>query len=182
MLAPGDLLIAPPKIRDTRFEQAVILITQHTSHGTQGICLNRASGTGVNELIEPVGKMVDPDHELYWGGPVFTHTLWMIHESQWQGDNTIRVNSDWSLTSSNTMFARMEASGGPDHPRFALGVSSWAPGQLEMEIEGDDPWDQDSSWIIAQATTPEEMFRLSPHEMWSWACELSAHQTVKHWL
>lgn len=182
MLIPGALLIAPPRIKDPRFEKAVILITQHGLHGTQGICLNRGSNTTVNELLESMGKMVDPDQELFWGGPVFSHTLWMLHGSDWQCDNTIVVDANWNLTSSNGMFSIMEKDGGPKDLRFALGISSWAPGQLEMELEGSEPLDLNSSWIIAEATTPEEMFRVPPHQLWEWACELSAHQTVKNWL
>lgn len=182
MIHPGDLLIAPPKMADSRFFHAVILITQVGLQGTQGLCLNRDSGITVNQALSSLSKKISPDQKLFWGGPVSSSTLWMLHDNQWSCDNTTVITDQWRVSSSNNMFETIENDGGPQHSRFMLGISSWAPGQLEMEIEGERPWNRDSSWLIARAPEPSEILSLVPSDIWFYACDLSAQQTVKDWI
>jgi putative transcriptional regulator len=182
MIHAGDLLIAPPKMSDPRFFHSVILITQANLRGVQGLCLNRDSGITVNRALAALPKKITPDEKLFWGGPVGSSTLWLLHDSEWSCDNTNIITDQWRVSSSNNMFEQIAQQGGPNHARFMLGISSWAPGQLEMEIEGSQPWNRDSSWLIARAPEPKEILSLVPSDVWLYACDLSAQQTVKDWI
>lgn len=179
---PGDLLIAPPGMLDPRFRKTVLIITYDGLHGTQALCLNRDTDLTVNNIIEPMGRALDPDQPLYWGGPVASTTLWMLHDRGWSTDNTLEINNSWSVTSSTRMFNDLENSAGPHRARFCLGLSSWAPGQLEAEIDGSKPWHPESSWLIAHCPPPDILFKVDPDDMWEWACELSAQQAVASWI
>lgn len=182
MISTGDLLIAPPKMQDIRFSKAVLLVTDHGPQGTRAVCINKDSHTMVNDILDNLDKSLYPDQRLFWGGPMASSTLWMLHDHSWKTENTIFVNEEWALTSNHDMLDQINLGNGPKHKRFMLGISSWAPGQLEMEIEGELPWNRDSSWILAKAPSPEELFSLASSDLWIYSCELSAQQAVKDWI
>lgn len=182
MFKTGDLLIAPPGMIDPRFRKTVLMITHVSQNGTHAVCLNRQGNHSVNELIKPLGQELDPDQPLFWGGPMANSTLWMLHDNGWQCDNTIPVNEHWSVSSSMKMFQQIDNTAGPHLARFYLGLATWGPGQLEMELEGDIPFTKESSWLVAESTSPEEMFSVEPSDLWNWACELSGQQAVGRWL
>lgn len=179
---PGDLLIAPPGMIDPRFQKTVLMITHSSNNGTHAICLNKQSRHTVNDLITPIGQALEPDQPLFWGGPMATSTLWMLHDIDWSCDNTTAVNDQWSISSSMKMFQQIDNTAGPYIARFYLGLASWAPGQLELELEGDVPFTKESSWLVAKSTGPEELFSVDPDDLWNWACELSGQQAVSRWL
>lgn len=180
--AQGDLLIAPPSMPDPRFKEAVLLVTQDTAHGTQALCLNKLSGHSVNEILEPLNIRFEEDLPLYWGGPVGTSTVWLLHSSEWAEGNTQYINSDWSITSSINMFHKLINGDCPKHWRVMVGMASWATGQLDMEMEGEGPWDLSNSWLICAAPTPEEILTKSSSRLWRWSCDQSSHQAVDSWL
>lgn len=167
---------------DPRFQQSVLMITHHDINGTHAVCLNKQSHHMVNDLIRPIGHELDPDQPLFWGGPMSNSTLWMLHDTGWSCDNTLTVNDHWSVSSSMRMFNDLGDRPGPQSARFYLGLATWAPGQLEMELEGDQPFTKESSWLLAESTEPDELFSIEPQELWSYACELSGHQAVSRWL
>lgn len=179
---PGDLLIAPPYIQDSRFAESVLLITERHPQGTQALCLNRSSGHTVNEIIRPLNLELKEDLVLYWGGPVMTNTVWMLHSADWAMDNTISIDSRWSMTSNMEMFNRIIDGHRPEQFRIMLGISSWAPNQLEQEFKGLNGWDSGSSWLVAKSPDPEGLFIYKPTRLWRHCCELSGNQAIESWL
>jgi putative transcriptional regulator len=180
MFDAGMLLIAPPNMPDPRFKQSVILITQHGINGTQGLCLNRPAPNTVNTLIEPLGHKLEDDQQIYWGGPVATTTLWLLHENTWTSENTMEVNDDWALTSSLQMFDQITVDP-PRQQRYCIGLSSWAPGQLEAEIVGQQPWHREASWLVAHSPAPADLFQIPTRDLWAFCCEISAKEAVANW-
>jgi len=181
-ITPGDLLIAPPAMADPRFKNSVLLITQHSSQGTQALCINKPSGHTVNEIVQAIDLELPQDVNLFWGGPVGLNTVWMVHDVDWAGDNTMRISEHWAMTSSMNMFHKITAGDRPKWFRVVMGLSSWAPGQLAMEMEGDGPFNIESSWLTAHAPTPEELLGQPPRDLWRNACDLSGNQAVSQWL
>lgn len=182
MINAGDLLIAPPRMRDPRFHRSVMLITQSGLNGVQALAINRPMDRTVNDVIDDLDLHLDQDHVLYWGGPVAAHTLWFLHSREWRGQNTLTVNDRYAVTSCRDMFATLNSQNQPEYGRFCLGLAGWAPGQLESEMEDRGPWPEESAWLIAQCPEPQEMFHVAPQDMWEWACELSARQAVTQWM
>lgn len=182
MITAGDLLIAPPRMRDPRFRKSVMLITQVGLQGVQALAINRPMERSVNEVIDSLDHHLDTDHVLYWGGPVAPHTLWFLHSSEWIDQNTLSMNQDWSVTSSTHMLATLNTNNTPEYGRFCLGLAAWAPGQLESEMESDGPWPAESTWLIANCPRPEIVFNIPPEDMWEWACTVSVEQAVANWL
>lgn len=179
---PGDLLIAPPAMQDPRFRNSVLLITQDTNQGTQALCINKPAGHMINDIIQALDLQLEEDRPMFWGGPMGLNTVWMLHEAGWTADNTMPINDRWSMTSSMNMFNEVAQGNSPKWYRVMIGLSTWAPGQLEMELEGQGPFNIESSWLVAEAPGPEELFTQPPRDLWRNSCDLAGSQAVSHWL
>jgi putative transcriptional regulator len=180
-LAAGDCVIAPPRIRDSQFAKSVILLTNQRAGGDFGLCLNRPSGHTLGDLSLELDCDLEDNIPLYWGGPVGTQTIWMLHTPEWSIDQTVKVNSDWSMTSHQSMFHHLADGDRPDYFRMTFGFCGWARGQLKSELEGQPPYSVDSSWLVWQQTT-SDILTLPPEELWRISCEQSSHQAVNNWM
>ena len=179
---PGDLLIAPPAMQDPRFRNTVLLITQISESGTQALCINKSSGHDLNEVIGTMGLELPDNPQMFWGGPVGVNTVWMLHENGWACENTMEIDEEWAMSSSMNMFEHVVDGNSPSHYRVLMGLSTWAPGQLEAEIDGTGEYSKESSWLVAEAPGPDELFSLSNRDLWHKCCELAGAQAVSHWL
>jgi putative transcriptional regulator len=178
-----DLLIAPPRMVDPVFAQSVLMVTQATERQHVALCLNRPSEYTVRELGHKVGVDIDSDEPLYWGGPVSASTIWLVHSSEWQSDNTCKLNQHLSMTSSNQMFLQIGQRHLPRHWRFVFGYACWSPGQLAGEIAGMPPWNRRHSWLTAELPLAATwIFDTAIADMWPQAAELSGRQAVRSWL
>lgn len=179
-----DLLIAPPNMPDTRFRNSVLMLTHTHSRGAFALCVNRPMNFTLEEILQDSNVKIDncPKLPVYWGGPVSGNSLWMIHSADWAVENTALITSAWAMTSSEEMFHCIADGDTPRQFRIVMGYSSWAPGQLEAELEGHGPWSKNNSWLVAQNLGPEWLFEQDPDELWSSVVTLSSHQAVDSWL
>lgn len=181
---PTDLLIAPPTIPDPRFRNTVLMLTHDHDAGSFALCVNRPTEHTLKELLIETGM----DHEcsldfpLYWGGPVSPNTIWMLHSSEWSTEGTVGLTDEWSMSSNIKMFRRLSDGDCPKHFRVVFGYCSWAPRQLECELEGMGPWRKEHSWLVAQNLGPEWLFEQPVDDLWSSVVTLSSHQAVDSWL
>lgn len=178
----GDLLIAPPNMLDPRFKSSVMLITHHDPDMSMGLCLNRITEHTLRSILEPIKLDLDIDPEIYWGGPVAQNTVWMLHDNGWRVDNTVKVNKDWSVTSHPHMFHLMADGNWPEKFRIMIGHAGWAPGQLEREVLGQEPWDHNHSWLIASNPDPGWILGCEPNQMWSMACSFCGQRAIETWM
>jgi putative AlgH/UPF0301 family transcriptional regulator len=63
-----------------------------------------------------------------------------------------------------------------------FGHASWTGGQLEAELEGRDPWDHRSSWLVAHQPDPQWLINYDVDNLWSSSCSLCSQQTVDSWM
>jgi putative transcriptional regulator len=182
VIGSGDILVAPPQMRDTRFSQSVILIIHAGDDGHWGLCLNKSMRISIGEMLNPVGLEVDLDPEIYWGGPVNQGVIWMLHDTTWRMPATIDLSDQWAMTSHKNMFDLLAKEGLPDHWRMFSGFSAWGPGQLEAEIEGSPPWTKNSSWLICHGFDPAWAFDQDGEDLWRSSISLSGQQAVSSWL
>jgi putative transcriptional regulator len=181
-VSEGDLLIAPPSMLDRRFGNTVLLMTKHDRGGSSALCLNKSTEYGLRELLKPLNLDIDIDPEVYWGGPVSQNTVWMLHDNSWGIDNTQRINDAWSMTSHHRMFHYLANGEWPDCFRIMMGHACWAPGQLEGELRGHEPWKADHSWLVAQGPDPSWLLGCDTSDMWQSATSFCSQQAVDSWL
>ena len=145
----NHFLIATKKMKDNRFEKTVIAMMESDKNGAWGLVINKPLGSlPVALLINPSLSTSEEREELYnidipifWGGPVDTKKIFILHSNEYQSDSTnnygkISISQDY-----DTLFD-IAKNKGPKRSLVILGYSGWDSGQLEGEMERDD-------WILS---------------------------------
>lgn len=160
-LAPG-LLLAMPQLADPNFSRAVVLMIEHSDHGSFGLVINHPSPIKATELLESLEmSWQGEDSAVVWaGGPVSPSTGWVLHEPVGianPGAGTIEITSTISLSTSPDRL-RAIANQPPRNIRLLLGYSGWGPGQLAQEMSR-------GAWLHTNAD-PKLVFETPPDEIW----------------
>ena len=133
----GQFLLAMPGIGDPRFEQAVIAMCAHDAGGAIGVGLGEPiDGLGFHQLlsqfdIAPGGA---PDSPVHLGGPCETSRGFVLHSTDWGGQDSIDVAGRWALTGTIDVLRAIAAGTGPTRWVVALGYAGWGEGQLDGEM------------------------------------------------
>ncbi len=164
-IAPG-FLVASPKLDDTPFERAVVVMIQHDDEGAMGFILNKPLEIDFGSLIESVNEELVPhlrpesfEKPVHFGGPVRIEQLWMIfrrniegeedsaanqrllHKMREPGDGALTFCDGWYLAASGDLIEGFAMGHQHGAHRPFIGYAGWGPGQLESEIE-------DGSWLM----------------------------------
>jgi putative transcriptional regulator len=161
-LAPG-LLIAMPQLVDRNFTRSVVLMIEHTDHGSFGLVINQPGPIKAGELLDSLSIpwRGDEDALVWMGGPVSTNTGWVLHAPELgddEGPGTTRIAPGIQLSTSPERL-RALAARPPERLRLLLGYSGWGPGQLAREMS-------QGSWLHADLD-PEIVFAPDPDAMWT---------------
>ena len=165
------LLVAAEGMADPRFSQTVVLVTRHgRSRSTIGVILNRVLDAPLNRVFPDIKPAAQ--HRLHYGGPVA------------QGQLVFLVRSDAAPAAAIELAARLFISSDADSLRALLGAptpasrlrvfngfASWAPDQLEGEIDRGD-------WYLlpvdADLLFGEPLDELWP-KLWRLATQIRVH-------
>jgi putative transcriptional regulator len=175
---PGDLLVSPPQADMGSFSESVILMGVNNEEGTQGWVMNKPTGHRLSEILKDYNIELINDPELYWGGPVGLHTIWMLHSPEWQMNNTRPINEHWSVTSNQAMFHHLSDGDGPRYFKIAMGYSGWGTGQLNDELKGAPPRKHSHSWLILRNPDTGWLDEQNDDELWRDAVARSVQQSV----
>jgi len=152
----GQLLVSSGGLYDPNFRHTVILIGDHGADGAVGVILNRALNVTVREAIPSLVGLVDPEEQLFEGGPVQPDSPVLL------ADFVERDAADLLVFESVGFLVSEVSAGGPSNIRRAkafAGYSGWGPGQLEAEMAT-------GSWIVEPARV-EDVFTDVPDLLWS---------------
>jgi putative transcriptional regulator len=152
----GQVLIASPSIFDPNFRQAVVLIAQHDETGAMGIVLNRPSEATVGDLTPALTRLSGLDDTVYVGGPVDETSLIVLAQFDEPDAAALMVIGDIGFVAVGTDLE--DVAGVTRRARAFAGHSGWAPGQLEMEMAGED-------WITEPASY-DDVFAPRAEELW----------------
>lgn len=178
----GNILIAPPDIPDSRFDRAVLILTQTDSQGSFAMCVNKPTGYLLQDVLEGIDLELELKCPLYWGGPVSPGSVWMLHSSEWSTAHTAVIDNNWALTSHISMFQHLSDGDYPREFRLFAGYASWSKGQLDAELRGLPPRSHNHSWLLAQGLGPEWVYDQPVEDLWLLATDVCSHQTVDTWL
>ena len=178
----GKLLVAHPNLPETDwFRKTVVYIYSDTHEHTLGITLNVETSTTINRLCYDKGIIYPDSHtRVNKGGPVSESAILMLHSDDWIGNNTISAGPGYRLSSDNNMLERLSLGDEPAYWRMCLGLSAWAPGQLDLEIAGEFPYSKSNSWLICDAND-DIIFNYNGDEQWRAAVDLCSQQIINNY-
>jgi len=168
----GNLLIAPPSVKGNFWYKTVVMITEHHSHGSVGLVLNKRSSLTIKDFGNQVGIPLDIEGYVYQGGPVSPQSLSFLHSNEWFSKNTLRLNENFSLSSADDILPRLSLGDHPKKWRMFLGLCGWGPGQLQGEIAGTPPWKKETSWCFSSADD-SIVFESDQKDQWCHAIDRS---------
>jgi len=135
----GQLLIAMPGMRDSRFARTVIYVCAHHPDGAMGLVINRLVGAiTFPDLLAQLGipaPSVNEEIRVHFGGPVESGRGFVLHSGEYQQDSTLQVDPSMALTATVDILRDIAAGNGPRRKLLALGYAGWGPGQLDSEIQ-----------------------------------------------
>ncbi len=143
----GQLLVAMPGMPDERFARSVIYMCAHSQEGAMGLIINQPAPevrfadllvqlkiVAAEEAIRLPGKAEAV--RVLKGGPVETERGFVLHSSDYfVGNATLPIDSEICLTATLDILRAIAGGSGPRSAVLALGYASWAPGQLDREIQ-----------------------------------------------
>ena len=137
----GKLLLAMPGMADPRFERAVIALCAHDENGAIGIGIgHKRSGITFAGLLRQLdidpGKA--PDRAVLHGGPVEPGRGFVLHSTDWGGQDTLEVVPEgaerFAMTATIDVLRAIAEGRGPSRWLVALGYAGWGEGQLDEEM------------------------------------------------
>lgn len=171
----GKLLIAPPSVKGNFFQKTVILLTEDHANGSVGVVLNKPSTISLKEFARQNSVMLDIPGYAHVGGPVNVKALTMLHTNDWRCANTLRINDQFSLSSSPEILTSMAMGNIPKQWRIFVGLCGWSKGQLQNEMDGIPPNSKDYSWLTASAD-PDVVFSHNGQTQWTESIERSGSE------
>jgi len=134
----GSLLLADPSLRDSNFNRAVLLLTEHRhDQGAHGYILNRPLGQTTGELLSAPEFRPLAGVPVFMGGPVSTEQLTFAAFTWKKSSGTLAWTTHLTREDAEARLAK------GDTVRAFVGYSGWAEGQLENEIK-------QRSWITCK--------------------------------
>ena len=162
----GKLLLAMPGMADPRFERAVVAMCAHDENGAIGIGIGqKRAGISFRGLLRQleIDPGQAPDCAVHHGGPVEPGRGFVLHSSDWGGQDTLQINGDngqiFAMTGTIDVLRAIAEGRGPTQWIAALGYAGWGEGQLEEEMTR-------HGWFAA-AGEPAILFDTPTDERWA---------------
>jgi putative transcriptional regulator len=135
-------LVARPGLPDPNFRESVVLIKQDEGGETAGVIINRPTNRSLASILpgESFKRFTEP---VFFGGPVMSEGLFAVYRAEKRvGDSMTMLPGVYLALQAATLDELMHNP--PQSIRFYSGVSGWAKGQLQAEIERGD-------WFVLNA-------------------------------
>jgi putative transcriptional regulator len=162
----GKLLLAMPGMADPRFERAVIAMCAHDENGAVGVGIgHKRAGLRFRALLQQldIDPGTAPDCAVHHGGPVEPGRGFVLHSTDWGGQDTLTVVGTngplLGMTGTIDVLKAIAEGRGPARWIVALGYAGWGEGQLDEEMTR-------HGWFTAQGN-PGILFDTPTDERWA---------------
>ncbi|MCZ9310168.1 YqgE/AlgH family protein [Corynebacterium uberis] len=159
---PGMLLVSAPGIESLDFTRSVVVLIDHSTHGTYGVDLTRRSDVAVDNYFDFFTPVVSKPQAFYVGGPVRGNTVLGLGVTRPGLDISVHPH----LIKLANRLVYIDLGADPDElkeqlegMRLFMGVAQWEPGQLHEEIERGD-------WYVAPAL-PGDVIAPAGADLWA---------------
>jgi putative transcriptional regulator len=148
-LQQGSFLQSTASLKQTAFEDAVILIAELNEKGALGFIINKAFQRTLNELEEFKQSASFP---IYNGGPVDQEHLYFVHQRPDIIADGVLIADDMYLGGNFQEAVEAITTGKLTTVdlKIFIGYCGWDAGELEAEIE-------EGSWVLEEGMK-EEVF------------------------
>ncbi|MEJ5961650.1 YqgE/AlgH family protein [Pedobacter immunditicola] len=154
----GKLLISEPFLNDPNFRRSVVYIAEYSEVGTLGFVLNHKSDLLLSDLLPELGEANFP---VYFGGPVGTDTLHLIHrcyDKMNDGEEVAPgIYYGGNLETLRILIENHDIT--EQEIKFFVGYSGWEADQLKSEI-------RENTWIVSDQFHADVLFSSSDEEVW----------------
>ena len=159
----AKLLLAMPGMADPRFERAVIALCVHDENGAVGIGIgHKRAGLRFRGLLRQLPGDA-PDCAVHHGGPVEPGRGFVLHSTDWGGQDSLHVAGPegplFAMTGTIDVLKAIAEGRGPSRWIAALGYAGWGEGQLDEEMTR-------HGWFAAEGS-PEILFDTPTDERWA---------------
>jgi putative transcriptional regulator len=154
----GQVLIAAPSLLDPNFRRTVVFIAEHTEEGAMGLVLNRPAPTTVGEAVSDLDWLLDPDSQVFLGGPVRPEEAIVVAEFEEPAEDAALVHEAIGFVSAEPD-DREATAAAVRRARLFAGFAGWGPGQLESELDA-------PGWITAPVQA-DDVFTEDADSLWS---------------
>jgi putative transcriptional regulator len=162
----GKLLLAMPGMADPRFERAVIAMCVHDENGAVGVGIGqKRAGLRFRALLKQLDldPREAPDVAVHHGGPVEPNRGFILHSTDWGGQDTLQVNGPqgaiFAMTGTIDVLNAIAEGRGPSRWIASLGYAGWGERQLDEEMTR-------HGWFAADANA-ELLFDTPTDERWA---------------
>jgi putative transcriptional regulator len=161
----GQLVVATPQLADPNFARTVVLLLQaDEDDGALGLVLNRATGTGVVEVLPEWASLSAEPSVVFSGGPVQPQAAVCLGHRRVGGPAVAAYAELEGVPGGSVGTVDLDAP--PEHlaaavreVRLFAGYAGWSPGQLEAEVE-EGAW-----WVLD--SLPADPFDPHPEQLWA---------------
>jgi len=116
-----------------------VYLCAHNADGAMGLVINRLfEPLTFKDLLGQLDIKTDGDSRdirVHFGGPVEAGRGFVLHSADYDGDGTMKVDENVSLTATVDILKALAEGNGPKRCFLALGYAGWAPGQLDAELQ-----------------------------------------------
>lgn len=161
----GSILISEPFLQDAYFQRSVVLLVEHTAHGSMGFVLNKKTDLTVNSFFPDLENF--PQMPIYLGGPVASNRLFFIHTlGEMLIPEAVKITDRLYFDGDFEVLKRYILNGHPVEGKikFFLGYSGWTEGQLAHEIHR-------NSWVVSH-DTQINFLQANDESLWKDALEV----------
>jgi putative transcriptional regulator len=133
------LLIAREDLPDSNFADSVVLVMNNLGPAPVGIIINRPMPIPVSRIFPDLKRLAQVRDKVYFGGPVDFGSVWFLFRAAKPPEHAIQACDGVYLSADQRLLLQLLGRDTPmDSLRIFVGHASWAPGQLEAEIERRD--------------------------------------------
>lgn len=168
--ANGIFLVAKREMRDPRFRESVVLVTQPPQGGPFGVIINKPLEQRLSDVFPDHDPLKGRKDVIYFGGPVAPQGIVVLVRAAKTPPRSLQVLDDVYFVGDPDVIDELLQRSDPTRGlRVYAGYSGWAPGQLQNELTRGD-------WHVVPADA-ETVFEKPAPAIWP---ELERRATTKH--
>lgn len=153
------LIVAQDVVADPNFEGSIVIVMNNLGAAPFGIIINRPMPVSIARFFPGMKRLAQVHDKVYYGGPVEFGTVWYLFRAKSAPGSAIRVCNGVYVSSSHRLLLELLRRPKPMQGlRIFVGHAGWAPGQLQVEIEG-------GAWMPRRADA-KSIFDPRPVDPW----------------